>query len=381
MNELITKLTHPCSTNIIVGDFNLPKINWSTLEIANDGVHDVIYNCLSGLGYTQFVQDVTHVTVNGKSNILDLIFSTDSLSVNVDDIDTPLGTSDHAIINFTILTPSNEVQSSNLIIEPTLSTPVNTSIDLQIFDLSSADFTVMNDVILNVNWHLLFGFNFDANSLWCGFKNIIWPIISQYVPRKMVKHSKKYRIKQYPKHIRKLLTKKAAIWRALRISKTPELNLKYRNVATECKLQILKFDTEREEKLLIANNFGAFYKFVNKKMNNHSGIAPLKNADGDLLTSDIDRANILNAYFESVFTQDNGSLPSFPSRLPNDVHRFDIIMTPQIVFQILKKLKTNTAAGPDKLPPIFYHHTAAAISHPLSILFRTLIDTHSIPDE
>ena len=65
-----------------------------------------------------------------------------------------------------------------------------------------------------------------------------------------------------------------------------------------------------------ANNLGAFYKFVNKKLSNHSGIAPLKSVDGSLVTDDGDRANLLNSYFESVFTHDDGSTPSFPSRLP-----------------------------------------------------------------
>ena len=119
---------------------------------------------------------------------------------------------------------------------------------------------------------------------------------------------------------------------------------------------------------------------MNKKLSNSSGIAPLKH-NGQLLINDIDKANILNSYFESVFTHDNGSLPTFPHRLQNNDHISDIKISPQIVFNILKKLKSNAAAGPDKLPPIFYHHTASSMSYPLSILFRTLIDTHSIPDE
>ena len=139
-----------------------------------------------------------------------------------------------------------------------------TSINLSILDWSSADYPAMNEAIDRIDWHTLFGYYFDANSLWNELKNILWPIISLYVPQKFVKHCKKYRPKQYPKHIRKLLTKKAAIWRTLRISKTTDLNIKYRNIAEQCKIEIQKFDSEREEKLLKANNLGAFYKFVNK---------------------------------------------------------------------------------------------------------------------
>ena len=116
-------------------------------------------------------------------------------------------------------------------------------------------------------------------------------------------------------------------------------------------------------------------------MGNRSCIAPLKTADDKLLINDTDKANLLNSYFKSVFTQDDGSLPTFAPRRSDDTCISDIQISPDIIYRILKKLKTNSAAGPDGLPPIFYHHTAQTLAFPLSILFRTLIDTHSIPDE
>ena len=48
---------------------------------------------------------------------------------------------------------------------------------------------------------------------------------------------------------------------------------------------------------------------------------------------------------------------------------------------MIKKLKSNSAAGPDRLPPIFFKHTASTISFPLSVLFRTFIDLHLLPPE
>ena len=86
-------------------------------------------------------------------------------------------------------------------------------------------------------------------------------------------------------------------------------------------------------------------------------------------------------WLQSVFIQDDGSIPPFPPRIPNDDCISDINISPDIIFRTLKKLKTNGAAGPDGLPPIFYHHTTSSLAFPLSLLFRTLIDTHSIPDE
>ena len=43
LKHLIVKLTHPLYNTIIVGDFNLPRINWATHEYLHDGLHDVMY--------------------------------------------------------------------------------------------------------------------------------------------------------------------------------------------------------------------------------------------------------------------------------------------------------------------------------------------------
>jgi hypothetical protein len=83
------------------------------------------------------------------------------------------------------------------------------------------------------------------------------------------------------------------------------------------------------------------------------------------------------------FFVNDGNAPQFPCRLPNDktTEISDIKISPQIVIKILKKLKTNSAAGPDNLPPIFFHYAAPSLSLPLSILFRSLIDLRTLPQE
>jgi len=49
-----------------------------------------------------------------------------------------------------------------------------------------------------------------------------------------------------------------------------------------------------EENLVSDGKVGNFYKYVNKKLNGSSGIAPLKGSDGQLVYSDADKATVLN---------------------------------------------------------------------------------------
>ena len=342
LKSLLSCLIHPSYNSVILGDFNLPKIKWSTLEYPLDGVHDVLFELFSCSGFTLFVTDPTHITHSANNNILDLILSNNQLCLNIDEIGAPLSTSDHAIIHFSIFdTSSSDVNIVNDI----------NSVNLTCYDWSGADYTEINNAIHSIDWHSLFGYNFSADNMWTEFKKLLWPIISVFVPHKIVSHHVKYRPRCYPSNIRKLLTRKAAIWRKLKISHSPALFAKYRTVANECKLEILKYDTLKEQKILDAQNLGAFYKFVNRKIGNQSGVAPLKDDKLNLITSDIDKANLLNAYFESTFTNDNGSSPNFSSRLQNRNDGIDDVkISPSIVKNILKKLKSNSAAGPDGLP-------------------------------
>jgi hypothetical protein len=251
-----------------------------------------------------------------------------------------------------------------------------------VLDWQAADFVSINNSLSSVDWHSLFGYCFTANDIWVKFKEIVWPIIHLYVPLKLINHFKKYRPRYYPKEIRKLLSKKAALWRIMKTNNNPSLKLKYCQITHECKTLILEFDKKRETKLLESNNLGAFYKFINNKLSNKSGVASLKSRDGILLNSDLDKANLLNSYFESVFTTDNGHLPPFPPRIsPQTGGLSDITITPHSVHSVLTHLKTNSAAGPDGLPSIFYRTTASSLAFPLSVIFRTLLDLHAIPDE
>ena len=47
----------------------------------------------------------------------------------------------------------------------------------------------------------------------------------------------------------------------------------------------------------------------------------------------------------------------------------------------MSKLKTNSSAGPDSLPPIFYRNARFSLTYPLSILLRIFIDLHELPNE
>ena len=102
--KLLSSLVDPhlLDSTIVLGDFNLPFINWSNSCVRNDGIHDSIFDCMTSLGMSQLVTQPTRISNTGQSSTLDLIFTNDPLSINIVNYMPPFSTSDHLMIHFEI---------------------------------------------------------------------------------------------------------------------------------------------------------------------------------------------------------------------------------------------------------------------------------------
>ena len=56
---------------------------------------------------------------------------------------------------------------------------------------------------------------------------------------------------------------------------------------------------------------GSFYKHINNRLSCRTGVGALRSDDGTVITTDTSKAELLNDYFSSTCTRDNGVLPAF----------------------------------------------------------------------
>ena len=132
--------------------------------------------------------------------------------------------------------------------------------------------------------------------------------------------------------------------------------------------------------IIEANNLGAFYKHVNKRIKHRSVIPTIISSAGLTVTTDENKANTLNDYFASIGIADNGNIPTLMQCEPSHLLETVVFEECNVSCAVLK-LKPNLSAGPDGLPPLLFKHLRFCIAKPLAILFTQMFSVGFVPEQ
>ena len=148
---------HLCSTDklvVMLGDFNLPCVDWSHYHCLDNPVYQIFLNFVNRYGFYQHVTEPTR-----DSNILDLVLSTSSSLVSELFISCPVSTADINTVLFrlNLNAPTHE--------------PVS---DPQFYyDFTHADYSNLNAYFSDVDWNFAFQFCFDVEQCWSTFMHVV----------------------------------------------------------------------------------------------------------------------------------------------------------------------------------------------------------------
>ena len=372
LNQMIKHMTTKAGYRnvILMGDFNYPGIEWKPEPVIKTNHRDlnhpenVFVNVITECMLNQHVQKPTRDRIGQKSHTDDLVFTTDPEAITEIDHIGHLGASDHQILTF-------ELTNS-------FCNPVKR--EYTRYKYPKTDFESFRKH-MDRDWGNLLK-DKNAEEAYTIYLNQYKEAREKYVPKVTVKTSDTFNKPIWMKHSTMMLIKRKRRTHIKYLNTKAFLDkLAYHSVRNQVTSAVRndRIAFERNISKEIKNNNKVFWRYVNSQRKSKTSIPDLKKKDGTTVTTDKEKAEILNEQFTSVFTQeDTENLPNLEPIHITSVFD-DFIIKPEEVEKKLKSLRTDKSCGPDEIHPLLLKSLASTMSIPLSIIYNLSIQTGMVP--
>jgi len=339
---------------ILMGDFNLPDINWntSTVNVSSQNIH---YNFLA---FT--VLNALHQVVNFPTrddNLLDLCLTSDTVIISNIECLSPFAASDHnqVCVHLKLKLPNQNRNSFP--------------------NFAKANYDGIKNILSSLSWPDLFNDCISTENFYSVFSNILNSLIKQFVPLTPVKISSK---KRWPKSVYTLQKEKCIAYRLYKQTRARLDYEKYRTLDKRIQQEQKRSQIAFERSFINGKNDKKFWNFVSSRFGGKQEIPPLKNDDGVVLVSDEKRAEIFGNFFETMYTKDDGLRPPLVHRM-SELELHSVSFRSDIVYAELHSLANKFSYGPDGLPAFFLKKLAFELAEPLATIFEVSFRSGILP--
>lgn len=361
LTEYMQHHFRPSDKIILTGDFNLTGIAWAATncESSENVLGQALLDTAFNFNLKQVILEPTRVTPHTQS-ILDLTFISDNFSNPKLEWEIVDGISDH------------NATKCCLVLNEALRTDKEIA---WVYDWGNADdVSIIDSLALG---HSTFSCYFAERSvslddLWQFFKTTVERCLSMYVPKKV----KRIR-KNNPWITRNIIHLKRKICRLRKLKHKCALPCHARKIQDHSTtLKTLIREAKHKYTNVTLKNFitscpHKFWRFLNVKKNNQNKLSP-KEA--------LDKANMFNKFFQSVFTMDDGNQPEIMQPLPDtSLQIAEITVTESGILSLLLNLNPKKACGPDNIPNAFLLRYAEWVAKYLLLIYKRSLDLGVVP--
>jgi hypothetical protein len=348
----------------LAGDFNAPDIDWDRCSVGPSN-KTKIYQEIIDLTQDQHLEQIQKEPTR-ENNILDLFFTNKPSLMKTSSV-IP-GISDHEMV----------------VVDCDISPKLNKKKPRKIFKYKNADWDKIKESANKFNETFLEQPSFNNRSIdenWALFKNFIFKSMDKFIPSKMT--TSRYNLPWLTTPLKRQIKKKQKLYNKARSSKSPEDWAKYKRHKKGTQSAIKKSHWTYVETILNqsfeSNDTKSFWKYVKSRKQDNVGVSPIK-ANGKLHSDSKEKAELINAQFESVYTrEDTTNIPQLKGKSYSKIDKLTI--TVPGVEKLLNQLKVNKATGPDAIPNRILKTCSSELAPALTAIFNQSMELGELPSD
>ena len=364
LNQLLRNVTALKHDHIIIaGDFNTKQINWELNSVrGKESTYQYkLFDTVNDLFLKDVVQEPTRFRGSDNPSNLDWVLTENIDCILDKSLDAPLGPSDHSLIKIKY--------------ECTIESDMND--DTPHYSYYNGDYDTMRTEFSDAAWTESLD-TMDTQQAWDSFHNRLLGLIEKHVPKKKYTNAK--RPPWYGREIGLLSKQKKKAWNKYRKSSTSENWSNYTHHRNKLAHSIERCKEEYENRIALESkeNPKRFWKYIKSQTKSKGKITELADKDGNLTTDDLQKAEILNNHFASVFTkEDINNIPDFSNRSENIIDTIEI--TEENLTKELSTLPIGKSAGPDGISNRILRELANQIAPILKNVYDKSINESKLP--